>query len=244
MPTTISAGRWRNSASAMKPHARTSADWRSIRTTAACGTTSRYLAGGRNPVEDRRPRLSLVAERKRTGEAPILHWRPSCSELPSVLRFPIHRGANAISSARVIEEDPLFDRAGTHLPILREMNRRLREAVGLAAGVDAVHVRFALGGAGHRVEHRREDEEEDRAHEHDKRKNGGVAESADAPARAPARQRPVERPTQRPEPDEDHDRVLEQTFVDVIEHVVSNLVSHHGLHFFGRRAANDIVVER
>src|ERR1700722_14040478 len=69
------------------------------------------------------------------------------AEQLQILRFPAHRGIDAIASTGVIEENPLLDGAGIHLPVLTEMDRRLGEAVGLPTGVQSVHVGFVLHGA-------------------------------------------------------------------------------------------------
>src|SRR6266705_3926014 len=71
-----------------------------------------------------------------------------------VLRLPPHGGQDAVPAAGVIEEDPLLDRAGTHLAVLAEVNGRLRETVRLPAGVDAIHVRFGFLRPGHGVDDR------------------------------------------------------------------------------------------
>src|SRR5205085_2011833 len=113
-----------------------------------------------------------------------------------VLALPSHRREDAISSARVIEEDPLLDATGTHLAVFAEVNGRLRGAVGLARGVQAIHVGFALLRADDRVGHGRENKEEERTDESDERKDGRVADAVHSPFRSPTRQRPIERPAQ------------------------------------------------
>src|SRR5437879_1177094 len=60
--------------------------------------------------------------------------------LLKVLPLPLHGVVNAVPAAGMVEEDDLLDRAGAHLAVLAEVDGGLREAVGLAAGVDAVHV--------------------------------------------------------------------------------------------------------
>src|SRR6185436_1497095 len=118
-------------------------------------------------------------------------------EQRQILRFPLHGCMNPIPAAGVIEEDPLLDRAGAHLAVLAEVDGRLREAVGLARGVQAVHVGLRFLHAHRRVQDRRQYEEEDRREQHDQRQHGGVADAADLPAVAPAPQRPLQRMEER-----------------------------------------------
>ena len=65
-----------------------------------------------------------------------------------------------MAAAWMIEENPFFDGPGAHFAVFTEVDGGLSEAVGLAAGVDAVHVCFVLVRSRLRVLDRREDETE------------------------------------------------------------------------------------
>src|SRR5260370_39778679 len=83
------------------------------------------------------PRHSTLAEMGsilRLAGSFALMVRLRCENL-QVLGFPAHRVADAVPSAGVVEENPLFDRPTTHLSILAQANGGLREAVRPAAGV-------------------------------------------------------------------------------------------------------------
>src|SRR5208337_3041241 len=60
----------------------------------------------------------------------------------------------------------------------------------------------------------------------------------------PALEHPIERPVQIREGSHNYDEAERKAFVDVVEYVVAHLVSHDGLNFFGRAAAQQVVVER
>src|SRR5580700_7349817 len=65
-----------------------------------------------------------------------------------VFRLPSHGGIDPVASARVVEEDPLLYWPRIHFAIFPEMNRGLGEAIGLAAGIQPIHIGFTLLGAG------------------------------------------------------------------------------------------------
>jgi hypothetical protein len=62
----------------------------------------------------------------------------------------------------MIEEKPFLDAAGPHFSILGEVNGGLCNPAGLAARIDAIHVRFVLLDSDVSVQDRRHDEEEHR----------------------------------------------------------------------------------
>src|ERR1017187_9875206 len=123
-----------------------------------------------------------------------------------ILLLPAHGVIDSVVAAGMVEEDVLLHRAGMHLAILAQMNRSLRETVGLAAGIQSEHVGFVLGSARVSVEQRRGDESYDRDQQNDQRQHRRVADAADLPPLSPALQAPAQRPAQQPEADHNHDR--------------------------------------
>jgi len=112
------------------------------------------------------------------------------SEKLQVFSLPAHRIVDAVPSAGVVEENPLFDSPGIHLAILAEMNGALRESVGLTAGVQAVHIGFVFVGANVGVKKRRIHKSKNRPHEEHQREHRRIADSAylpSSPQRARAR---------------------------------------------------------
>ena len=69
---------------------------------------------------------------------------------------PAHGGVDAVAPARVVEEDLLLYPPRIHLAILPQVDRGLRKAVGLAAGIQAVLVGFVFVGPRLGIQHRRE----------------------------------------------------------------------------------------
>jgi len=53
---------------------------------------------------------------------------------------------NPVIATRMVEENKLLDRAGPHLSKLAKMDGSLRCAIGLAGGIQSVHVGFAFLG--------------------------------------------------------------------------------------------------
>jgi len=180
--------------------------------------------------------------RKRRGR--VGHPRGLVLEKLEVLGFPLHGVVDAAASGRMIEEDPLFDRAGGHFAIFAEMNRGLGESVGLAAGVDTVHVGFVLVGANVCVENRRKDKEKCSDDQQSKRQNGRIANAGDLPSFAIACQGPAESPTKNRKENHDDNGKEKNVLRNVVEDVVTHFVTHDGLNFFRRAAAEKIVVER
>src|SRR5712692_5428723 len=99
--------------------------------------------------------LLLISPLLGRSQAPLVLVIRLRSEELQVFRLPAHRIVDAIPAAGMVEEDPLFDWSRIHLAILAEMNGGLREAIGLAAGVQAVHVGFMFVAANVRVKERR-----------------------------------------------------------------------------------------
>src|SRR5258706_5587789 len=108
------------------------------------------------------------------------------SERLQVFSLPAHRIVDAVPSAGVVEENPLFDSPGIHLAILAEMNGALRESVGLTAGVQAVHIGFVFVGANVGVKKRRIHKSKNRPHEEHQREHRRIADSAYLPSFTPA----------------------------------------------------------
>ena len=131
------------------------------------------------------------------------------------------------------QEDKLLEFAGAHLAVLAEVNGGLGEAVGLAAGVEAEHVRFFFLDAGLRVQDRREHEEQDAGLQHDQGQDGRIADVVNLPAVAPAPQRPLQSEEQVDERQHIDDGDEQNVFGDVVEDVVTHFVAHDGLNFLG-----------
>src|SRR5438105_11845739 len=103
-------------------------------------------------------------------------------EQTQIFFLPPHRGQDPVTAARMVEEDDLLNRAGTHLAIFTEVDRGLRETVGLTAGVETVHVRFTLLRARVSVQYRCQHKEEERAEQDHERQDRRIADCADLPA--------------------------------------------------------------
>src|ERR1700683_4864686 len=101
-----------------------------------------------------------------------------------------------MAAAWMIEENPFLDGAGAHFAVFAQVDGGLSEAVGLAAGVDAIHVGFMLVGSRLRVLDRREDESENREDQQYERKHCDIADASNLPFLSPAFQRPVKSPAQ------------------------------------------------
>src|ERR1700733_8408312 len=100
---------------------------------------------------------------------------------------------DAMAATGMIEENPFFHRAGAHLAVFAEVNCGLREAVGLAAGVDAVHVGFVFVGSRLGVLDGREDKAKNREDQQYQGKYSDIADAAYLPFLSPPFQRPLER---------------------------------------------------
>ena len=75
--------------------------------------------------------------------------------------------------------------------------------------------------------------------------DGRIADAANLPLFAPALERPVRATsTGKAKAITITIRKNSEAFVDVIEDVVAHLMTHHRLNFFGRAAAQQVVVER
>src|ERR1700760_4182415 len=132
----------------------------------------------------------------------------------------------------MIKENPLFHGARAHFSILTQMNSGLRKAVGLAAGIETVHISFIFAGARLGVLNGREHEEKRGGDEEDQRENGDVGDPIDVPLRAPTRERPVQPPTKYREKRHDYHEDEKRVFINMIQNVVAHLVAHYGLNFF------------
>ena len=133
---------------------------------------------------------------------------------------------DAISPARMIEEDPLFDGARVHFSILSEVNRSLSETVRLAAGVQAVHISLVLVGANVRIQEGRIHKTHERTQEKNKWNHGRIADSSHPPALSPSSQASFQRPPQEGKENSDDHREVENVLGDVMEYVVPHLMSH------------------
>src|ERR1700690_2124847 len=127
--------------------------------------------------------------------SPAFRARPGSEQL-QILLLPGHRVMDSVVTAGMVEEDVLLHRTGMHLAILAQMNRGLRETIGLAAGIQSEHVGFVLGSASVSIEQRRGDESYDRDQQNDQRQHRRVPDAADLPPLSPALQAPPERPAQ------------------------------------------------
>src|SRR4029453_14665173 len=101
---------------------------------------------------------------------------------PELPPLPLHRHADARPAAGVVVPDQLLDRTRIELPILRELERDEREAVGLTGGIEPEDVGGGLGLANVGIEHGREQEQERREDEREQRHPGRIVDAADAPA--------------------------------------------------------------
>ena len=144
----------------------------------------------------------------------------------------------------MIEEDHLFPLAGIELPVFAQLDRDLREAIRLPCRVQPEHIRLVLSSARDRVRERRRHEEIAQEQQRHERQSGGIARCS-APSTSPRSARAAARTaTHHREADHDQNAELHQSLVDVIEHVVPHLVSHHRLDLLERRAIEQVVVER
>ena len=105
----------------------------------------------------------------------------------------------------MIKEDDLFDGTGIEFTIFAKHQIHVRLAVGLAGGVQTVHVRFILHAARDGVGqwgHKEEVEGED---DHRQRQHCDVGDPANIPLRSPARESGADAPIQERKADHDHD---------------------------------------
>src|SRR6266403_1214224 len=151
---------------------------------------------------------------------------------------------DAIPAAGMVEENPFFDWPGIHLAIFAEMDSTLREAVGLPAGIQAIHVGFVFVRPDMRVEEWCVREATKRTHKKNERKHGCIADSAYFPAFSPPAEGPVKRPTKHGEENCDDNGEVENVFADVVKNVMAHLMAHDGLNLFTRSTAQEIIVER
>ena len=144
----------------------------------------------------------------------------------------------------MVEEDPLFEWAGVHLAILAEMDGRLRKAVGLSAGVQAVHIGFVFVGADVGVKEWRVYEGKERSQKEDQGKHRGIPNSVHLPGFSPASQGPFKGPPQGSEDNHDDNREVENVLGNVVKNVVAHFMAHNGLNFLGRRSKLSLSVMR
>ena len=85
---------------------------------------------------------------------------------------------------------------GIEFAIFAQQHIDVGFAIGLAGGVQAVHVGFKFHGARDAVGHRRHEKEVEREHDHRQRQYGDVRDPADIPSLSPAREREVDSPVQ------------------------------------------------
>src|SRR5215467_1743221 len=163
-------------------------------------------------------RLGPTGRRGRNRHCRV--WRIG-HEQSEIFRFPAHGIGDTVATAWVIEKYPFFYRSRTHLSVLAEMDRSLGEAIGLAAGVQAVHVGFVFLSAGKCVVNRGPRKGQDRDQQHCQWQYRWISNITDLPPAAPACQRPVERPVEIGKEEEDHDEVKRDALVDVMQNVVA-----------------------
>src|ERR1019366_5309427 len=176
----------------------------------------------------------------------ILSTESACKRMFNiqVLGFPLHGVVNAAVAARMVEEKPLLNGAGSHFSILGKVNGSLGEAVWLAARVDPIHVRlmFLISDVG--VQDGCQNKEEDGRQQSDKGKHSRIANAADLPYLAPPAQRPVESPPQEAKRCKGEDQESGEQLRDVPQDVVAHFVTHHRLYFPWRTAFDQIVIQR
>src|SRR5690349_10802090 len=126
---------------------------------------------------------------------------------------------DAVPATGMIEEDPFFDLAGIHLAVLAEMDGSLREAVGLPASVQAVHVGLVFVRADVRVKEWRVDEATKRTHKENKGKHSRIADPAQFPALSPSSESAFERPSKQGEENHDDHGEVENVFGNVVKNV-------------------------
>src|SRR5438046_7101413 len=120
---------------------------------ALTATVAKKCRKGRKGGRGRPPHTCLL----------LLHGRglgTMLLEEAEIFCLPRHRVVDTVPPARMVEEDPFFEWAGAHLAIFAEVNRALREAVGLARGVESVHIGFVLGDASFGIRDRSQNEKE------------------------------------------------------------------------------------
>ena len=151
---------------------------------------------------------------------------------------------NPVVAARMIEKNPLFHRPRPHLPILAQMNRRLREPIRLAARIQPKHVRLPLRRPRVRIQNRRQNEEQNPRQQKNQRQHRRIGNPANTPPLAPLGQRPRQRPAQVGKAPHNHQEEKQRVFGNVVQHIVPHLVTHHRLNLFPRPTPQQIVVQR
>src|SRR4030095_2239146 len=106
--------------------------------------------------------------------------RSTNAGLFEVLGLPSHRAVDARAAARMIEKDDFLDRPWRELAVLPQFQRRVREAVRLARGIQTEHVRLALRLANDRGVDGRRNERIHAEQHRDQRQTGDVADRGDA----------------------------------------------------------------
>src|SRR4030095_17266135 len=106
--------------------------------------------------------------------------RSTNAGLFEVLGLQSHRAGDASAASRMIEKDDFLDRPWRELAVLPQFQRRVREAVRLARGIQTEHVRFVFGLANDRGVDRRRNERIHAEQQRDQRQSGDVADRRDA----------------------------------------------------------------
>src|SRR4051794_38382574 len=122
------------------------------------------------------------------------------------------------------------------------MNRCLRKAVWLCAGVQSEHVRLVLLDADETVLNWCKHEKENRAPQNNQWQDGEISKSTNLPLLSPASQRPLQRRSQQGKAEKEHNPEEDDALVNVVQDVVSHFVSHDRLNLFGRSAFQQVVI--
>src|SRR5437879_183627 len=161
-----------------------------------------------------------------------------------MLGLPAHRGCDARAPAGMIVENELLKRPGIELAIFTQHHVHIRLAIGLLGGIQSVHVRFELHGAGDGVTDWRGDEQIEEQQNRRQRQHREVGDPANIPRRPPLRQREINSPIDERETYEDQHSTDHQPFVLMIENVMANLVAHRRLNLRQRAALQQVIVQR
>jgi hypothetical protein len=160
-----------------------------------------------------------------------------------VFALPLHGGVDADVAAGMVVEEEFFDGTGFEFPVLAELEIDLGAAVGLARGVEAIHVGFVLLGAGHGVGDGRGEEAEYGEGKNDGWEHGRISEAGGSPTGAPAAVHAQDPEAQQREENEDKDRGFTDEFGDVVQNIVAHLVPGCVFNFFEAGLVQEIVVE-
>src|SRR5437762_1078861 len=143
----------------------------------------------------------------------------------------------------MVEEKHFFERTGIELAIVAEFEINKRFAVGLASGIESEDIGFVLLRARPGVRDWSQHKKENRKHQDSQRQCGNITDFVNSPLLAPTLNARDHAPVKKGKSNHREHAAEEHILVNVVQDVMTHLVSHHRLDFFGRAAVEKVVIQ-